>query len=103
MDLESMDAETDEQDTEMMKLMDAEDEQPTETAKEDEDMPMQISASHWGRSGTCKITDDTFFSVFDGEKEKASSKVSLLEADIDTDTDTDTDSGFRLKDFLQGG
>jgi hypothetical protein len=89
-------AKGDEQPTESAK----EDEQPTETAKEDEDMPMQISASHWGRSGTCKITDDTFFSVFDGEKEN---KVSLLEAVIDTDTDTDTNSGFTLSNFLDGG
>jgi len=59
------------------------------------------SASHWGSPGTCKVTDDTFFSVFDGAKKDAS----LLEADTDTDTDTDTntDSGFRLKDFLKDG
>jgi len=52
------------------------------------------SASHWGSSGTCKVTEDTFFSVFDGVKADAS----LLEADIDSDTDTDTntDAGFRL-------
>merc|ERR1740133_619600 len=55
------------------------------------------AASHWGSPGTCKVTDDTFFSVFDGAKKDAS----LLEADIDTDTDTNTDSGFRLKDFLK--
>jgi len=45
------------------------------------------SASHWGASSTCTVTDDTFFSVFDG-------KVSLLQADIDTD------AGFRLKDII---
>merc|ERR1719424_1472695 len=57
------------------------------------------SASHWGSPGTCKVTDDTFFSVFDGAKKDAS----LLEADTDSDTDTNTDSGFRLKDFLKDG
>merc|ERR1740133_614500 len=59
------------------------------------------SASHWGSPGTCKVTDDTFFSVFDGAKKDAS----LLEAATDTDTytDTNTDSGFRLKDFLKDG
>merc|ERR1719424_673137 len=57
------------------------------------------SASHWGSPGTCKVTDDTFFSVFDGVKADAS----LLQADIDSDTDTNTDAGFRLKDFLKDG
>jgi hypothetical protein len=103
-------------------LFEEEDSQPTDTgvkssnsaesylaqsnyAVEDEndDMPMQLSASHWGSAGTCKVTDDTYFSVFDGVKANVSSNVSLLEADIDTDTDTDTDSGFTLTDFLDGG
>jgi len=57
------------------------------------------SASHWGSPGTCKVTEDTFFSVFDGVKADAS----LLQADIDSDTDTNTDAGFRLKDFLKDG
>jgi len=67
----------------------------------DLDASVIASASHWGSPGTCKVTDDTFFSVFDG----ANVNMSLLQADIDTDTDTDTntDSGFRLKDFLKDG
>jgi len=59
------------------------------------------SASHWGSRGTCKVTEDKLFSVFDGVKVERKKKVdaSLLQADIDTDTG----AGFMLKDFLKDG
>jgi len=46
------------------------------------------------KPGTCSITDDTIFSVFDSKM-----KISALELGADIDTDTDTT--FKLKDFIQ--